>query len=278
MFLSRITAQSVWCGLFTLGHGVQVSKQASFAFPLAAVAANVAQEHPEVATLLFGIIKGAEGSALCVPAFRVRGADGSSLSGTALQKANGLRCASMRCVCRHQPGGHALRTEGAMIGLQSCREAEEAKGQLEPMEVFLDRLKGTLRFYGALLQSRAEYLPRAWAFVASFLNHIHANRITATALLSFLETAGYAMFGAYRQQFVKLLAVIQADWLPELEQSAADAAAETTRLQSYCEEGFRRPPEGYNMPADVQAQDTGDGGGYNGSGYGGNRGGYGGRR
>ena len=82
------------------------------------------------------------------------------------------------------------------------KEGAEA-GELEGDEAFLRSSRGLLRFYGAVLQYHD--LPAAWHYVACFGNTMPANVFTGTALVAFLETAGYTLHQRFRRQFVKLL-------------------------------------------------------------------------
>jgi GLE1-like protein len=50
------------------------------------------------------------------------------------------------------------------------------------------------------------------------LNHLPATRLTATALEAFLRVAGFALWRAYRGQFVKLLHLVDQSFLAALQQ------------------------------------------------------------
>ena len=50
------------------------------------------------------------------------------------------------------------------------------------------------------------------------LNHLPATRLTATALEAFLRVAGFALWRAYRGQFVKLLQLVDQSFLAALQQ------------------------------------------------------------
>ena len=55
-------------------------------------------------------------------------------------------------------------------------------------------------------------------FPRRLLNHLPATRLTATALEAFLRVAGYALYRAYRGQFVKLLQLVDQSFLAALQQ------------------------------------------------------------
>ena len=90
------------------------------------------------------------------------------------------------------------------------------------------------------------------------LNHLPATRTTATALEAFLKAAGFQMNRVYGRQFRKLLAHIDAVFLPELEkQSDPEARPVYSRLRTYMHGGeFQREPELRHMPvSDESAAD-----------------------
>jgi GLE1-like protein len=87
---------------------------------------------------------------------------------------------------------------------RTIKEGEQ-EGQLEGDDAFIKHTRGLLRFYGTVLQYQD--LPQAWTFVASFVNQMPANVYTGTALVAFLETAGFALSQRCGRQFIKLLQV-----------------------------------------------------------------------
>ena len=165
--------------------------------------------------------------------------------------------------------------------------------QLESTDDFAARLRGYALFLGALVAATdagrwqgqgqgqgqqgqqasaaaAAARARGWSFVASALNALPANRLTAVVLDGFLAAGGHALYGAYGRQFLKLLAALDEFFLPGLEgaakkkekgegggaedDAAANAAANAARpaaarLRSYLHGGaFRDPPEGSVLP------------------------------
>ena len=60
------------------------------------------------------------------------------------------------------------------------------------------RMSGTLRLLGALWVNVD--MEGAWAFLAALLNAVPPNRLSATALLAFLQTAGHALCAEYGRQ------------------------------------------------------------------------------
>jgi hypothetical protein len=113
---------------------------------------------------------------------------------------------------------------------------------------------------------------------------VPANAITGTALVAFLETAGYALRGCFGRQFEKLLEAIEREWLPALAKDR-HAEAQAARLRAYCKEGFTEAPDGMHLQAHVEDVEAvleqrgirtenrrggygGGGSGYGGRGYG----------
>lgn len=199
----------------------QVVKQQRFAFPLAAVALRVAVALPQFMDLLLALLHKA--CPLSVPAYPLHR--------------------------KGSPTDEYLRSLG-------YRDVDAAEGgqRLELPDEFVDRMQGYVLFYAALVQS--EYpghphgLPHAWAYVARLLNHLPANRFTATALIAFLKVAGYAMCRQYGRQFAKLAAYIAKYFVGALQRAgAADATAATTRLQLYLtSQAYHKEPEGRALP------------------------------
>ena len=98
---------------------------------------------------------------------------------------------------------------------------------------------------------RPAWVAAGWAYLACLLNALPANRATATALEGFLWAGGAALGVAHGRQFVKLLAVVDAVFLPALQAGpdAEDARAVGVRLRAYVQGGgWREVPEGRVLP------------------------------
>lgn len=89
-------------------------------------------------------------------------------------------------------------------------------------------------------------------------NHLPATRLTATALEAFLKASGFQMNHVYGRQFKKLLGLIDAAFLPELErQGDPEARPVYSRLRTYMHSGqFQKEPELRRMP--VSDESTAD--------------------
>lgn len=79
----------------------------------------------------------------------------------------------------------------------------------------------------------------------------------------------------FRRQFLKLLRLVAAEWLPDLARRDDDAAAVAARLKAYLEDrAYEKPPEGLNIKKsdlsswwgerDEPGASGGGGGGYRG--------------
>ncbi|KXZ49189.1 hypothetical protein GPECTOR_22g779 [Gonium pectorale] len=131
----------------------------------------------------------------------------------------------------------------------------------ESPDEYAKRLEGVMLLYGAIMQvddPNPHGLPHAWSYLARSLNALPAERFAAKALVAVLRVAGYALHVRYRGQFVKLLGVMQREYIPALRASSGDdIGALATLLETYVTDGvYRRPPEGRNMPAfDISSLD-----------------------
>ena len=115
----------------------------------------------------------------------------------------------MPCIRSHcstsQPPCDATSSLAATTHYHACRTIKEGpeEGALESEDAFIRNTRGLLRFYGAVLQYSDTQ--QAWRYVASFVNTMPANVYTGTALVAFLETAGFALGQRFGRQFQKLL-------------------------------------------------------------------------
>ncbi|KAK9822710.1 hypothetical protein WJX81_005965 [Elliptochloris bilobata] len=202
----------------------QVALRHAFAFPLAMVAAAVAAAHADFAPLLLARLYHA--CPLAVPRY---------LS---------LRKGADRA---HFFGGMAYRDKA---------EAGDGAGgpAWESTDEYVGRMQGYIAFYAAFLQAEQPGHPHglehAWTFCARLLNHLPANRSTATALDAFLKAAGYRMAAAYGRQFMKLLQVLDSAFMADLSRQAdPDAKAVHSRLATYLRSAaWRQEPEGRALP------------------------------
>lgn len=88
---------------------------------------------------------------------------------------------------------------------------------------YYDRMSGIIALFAAFLQvdnpggsanHRFYRVDHAWTWLAQFLN-MKPIDISATVLDTFLRVAGWALHQQYKHQFIKLLAYVQRDFLPE---------------------------------------------------------------
>jgi nucleoporin GLE1 len=114
---------------------------------------------------------------------------------------------------------------------------------IEKQDKYLKRMAGVAYLFAALAVT---HLPREsasgrphpfgpryiWRYLAAVMNCEPQADVTATVLLQVLEVTGSLMFHHYGIQFLKLLAVLQARFLPLLETVKTDGGP-TARLEAF---------------------------------------------
>ncbi len=116
-------------------------------------------------------------------------------------------------------------------------------------------------------------MPAAWRWLARLLNQ-KPQRISATILLAFLKPSSHALNRAYPRQFLKLLKLIESDYLKKIhalidtadapEEKAALSNLETWLGNTMKELNARRPlvePEEAKMEVFKEPDDTSEAGG-----------------
>lgn len=224
---ARLHALHTLAARLTAQCEAQVALHPASAFPLADVAAAVAAAFPEFDPLLRGRL--ASACPLTVPAYQPAAPERLDPSGHAFFEANGYERVEARGV---GGGGHTWESSDAYCG----------------------RVRGYALFLGALPAAEGAppaWLSAGWSYLARLLNALPANRATATALEGFLWSGGAALAAAHGRQFVKLLSLIDAVFLPALAASpdAETARAVGVRLRAYVHGGgWREVPEGRALP------------------------------
>ncbi|CAI5536677.1 unnamed protein product [Closterium sp. Naga37s-1] len=137
-------------------------------------------------------------------------------------------------------------------------EGEGGKKKMESTDAFIERMTGYITLMAAICQTLPPPgtavhpfgLSHAWQWCARLLNHLPANRASATALEVFLKIAGYRMHLTYRSQFLKLLDVVGNEYRGKLQAlNDADVAPVVNRIETYIGvQRYLRPPEGLEMP------------------------------
>ncbi|CAI5982902.1 unnamed protein product [Closterium sp. NIES-64] len=137
-------------------------------------------------------------------------------------------------------------------------EGEGGKKKMESTDAFIERMTGYITLMAAICQTLPPPgtavhpfgLSHAWQWCARLLNHLPANRASATALEVFLKIAGYRMHLTYRSQFLKLLNVVGNEYRGKLQAlNDADVAPVVNRIETYVGvQRYLRPPEGLEMP------------------------------
>ncbi|XP_010476301.1 PREDICTED: protein GLE1 [Camelina sativa] len=126
-----------------------------------------------------------------------------------------------------------------------------------------ERLSSIMRLYGALVQTdirggnatNIHGIEHGWAWLARFLNKISANnRVTATALNAFLQTAGFGLHQRYKSQFVKVVNVVREHFLQRLraKKDTKDLQPIIADIMAYLDDKmYLKEPEGRTMQASL---------------------------
>ncbi|XP_010494974.1 PREDICTED: protein GLE1 [Camelina sativa] len=126
-----------------------------------------------------------------------------------------------------------------------------------------ERLSSIMRLYGALVQTdirggnatNIHGIEHGWAWLARFLNNISANnRVTATALNAFLQTAGFGLHQRYKSQFVKVVNVVREHFLQRLraKKDTKDLQLIIAEIMAYLDDRmYLKEPEGRTMKASL---------------------------
>ncbi|XP_062558791.1 mRNA export factor Gle1 [Armigeres subalbatus] len=130
---------------------------------------------------------------------------------------------------------------------------------LEKQDQYLKRMTGMARLYAAIVVSsprRGEAsahphgLECGWRWFCNMLNLSPLPDICATVITEFLQTAGGSLWAIYGKQFVKVLKVVQEQYLPAL--NKVDEGGPKTRLEGLIakitSEGKIDRPEGMLGP------------------------------
>mmetsp|Transcript_26412 Transcript_26412/g.86639 ORF Transcript_26412/g.86639 Transcript_26412/m.86639 type:complete len:341 (-) Transcript_26412:64-1086(-) len=142
-------------------------------------------------------------------------------------------------------------------------QRDKDSGALEPRQTFLNRVTGTVVFLAAIMQvdnpNNPHGIDQAWLWLSFFLNRLPATLETASALLGFLQVAGFRMCQVYKGQFFKLLRAVNDVFMVRLAQKAdPDKSAIITRFNTYMNERrWLQPPKGRNMVENAETSQRG---------------------
>lgn len=109
-------------------------------------------------------------------------------------------------------------------------------GSYETEIQYEERMCGVVCLYAAIVQTTA--LPHSygiqhgWKWLSRILN-LPVRRITASLILTFIETAGYEMYKKYPTQMPKLMKLLLADAIPKMPEASV---ASITRLQLFLDD------------------------------------------
>ncbi|XP_035791712.1 nucleoporin Gle1-like [Anopheles albimanus] len=131
-------------------------------------------------------------------------------------------------------------------------------GVLEKQDQYLKRMSGLARLYSAVIATvprRDDPTPHphgleyGWRWLTNILNRFPQPDICATLICEFLQTAGADLHAAYGKQFLKVLRVLQGDYLTAL--NKIDTGGPKARLEGLITqiltEGKIVRPEGISM-------------------------------
>lgn len=119
----------------------------------------------------------------------------------------------------------------------------------ESEDEFVKRSGAYVRLIGALVHYGGMNRNFGWAWLARLLNAVPVSRLAASALLAFLEAAGYAMGRAHGKNFAGLLECINREYLPKLMERGKDAQPTRMQLTWYIrEKRHLKEPAGSVMP------------------------------
>ncbi|RKP21988.1 GLE1-domain-containing protein [Rozella allomycis CSF55] len=125
-------------------------------------------------------------------------------------------------------------------------------GAFESEESYQERMSGVIALYAAILQhdfkgNRPIGIERAWAWLARMLNS-KPRRISPVLLLSFLNIAGFQFFKHFPNQFPKIIAYIEKEYLPLIpKESVAAKTRLSLWIQEYREKKKITKPEGFTL-------------------------------
>ncbi|XP_049539794.1 mRNA export factor Gle1 [Anopheles darlingi] len=131
-------------------------------------------------------------------------------------------------------------------------------GVLEKQDQYLKRMSGLARLYSAVIVTvprRDDPTPHphgleyGWRWLTNILNRFPQPDICATLICEFLQTAGADLHAAYGKQFLKVLRVLQGDYMTAL--NKIDTGGPKARLEGLIAqiltEGKIVRPEGISM-------------------------------
>lgn len=100
-------------------------------------------------------------------------------------------------------------------------------GEIEDQQEYLKRISGLQRLYSAVLitkskraQQHLEHpygIENAWMWLSNYLMLDPLPGISEVLVLEFIQICGAEMWQVYKRQFMKLLVVLHAQYIPRLE-------------------------------------------------------------
>ncbi|CAI9093056.1 OLC1v1028462C1 [Oldenlandia corymbosa var. corymbosa] len=134
---------------------------------------------------------------------------------------------------------------------------QEEDGKIESVDSFIGRMTSCMKLYGAIVQTEVRRfqnlhgIEEGWAWLARFLNALPPNSYTAVALYSFIEMAGYALYKRFRNQFMKVLQIIERDYLDVLPEDLKSTTAMHNFRDYLRSKQFLNEPEERQLKTEV---------------------------
>jgi len=133
--------------------------------------------------------------------------------------------------------------------------SEQDPNVLETYENYKSRMAGLIRLFSAILVvggvDNVKYgsgqitFQNLWVWVARLLNLKYNNKIFPHMLLVFLEQTGHFLLKQYKGQFVKILRLIETDYLNEIPTGEPDRIRLDMFVKKFHEQRTISIPEGF---------------------------------
>ncbi len=128
-------------------------------------------------------------------------------------------------------------------------------GEVEKQDKFLKRMTGIMRLYASIMVApplRGQHphgVENAWRWLTEVMNLEPRPDITATMIFDLLEVTGNALLKCYGKQFVKLIQLFRADFVPKIVKVTPEGSGgPIRRLENFMDVIIRKgaisPPAG----------------------------------
>ena len=122
----------------------------------------------------------------------------------------------------------------------ACGYSLKKDGTLEDEESYLNKMRGLIKLYAAIIQIYAPNSPLnlrdGWKWLASMLNLEPVGSVSPAVLHSFLSITDLKLKSAYGKQFVKLIQYVKAVYLPKVTALNLRNSQAQVQLETYIDE------------------------------------------